>query len=178
MVAEFLEDSIVTCQICRMSSTTHAANLKTKKDFAPGQYLFREGDPSNSMFLVQKGTVSIRKVKGQAYIELGRVYANEVLGELSFFDRQPRSAAAIALTDVEVLEIRFDALDKVYAGIPDYMKTIMASVADRLRKANDTIRRLQKTLVKDSDSPGPGPVSGAPSLDEEESDPTDDPSGA
>lgn len=128
------------------------SHLKTKKEFAPGQYIFREGESSNSMFLIQKGTVSIRKVKGPAHIEIARVYANEVLGELSFFDRQPRSAAAIALTDVVLLEIRFDALDKIYVNVPDYLRTIMASVADRLRKANETIRRLQRDIVKDGAS--------------------------
>jgi CRP-like cAMP-binding protein len=121
-----------------------------QKYFRPGQYLFREGEPSRCMYLIKKGTVAIRKMKGAAYVELARLYSNEVLGELSFFDRQPRSAAAVALTEVEVLEIKFDSLDKIYAGVPDYMKTIMASVADRLRKANDMIRRLQKNVVKES----------------------------
>lgn len=117
------------------------------KAFAPGQYLFHEGEPSHCMYLIQKGTVAVRKHKAAAYVEIARLYSNEVLGELSFFDRMPRSATAIALTDVEVIEVRFDALDKVYASVPDYMKTIMASVAERLRRANDTIRRLQKNVV-------------------------------
>lgn len=110
------------------------------------------------MYLVRKGTVSIRKMKGPAYVEIARIYSNEVLGELSFFDRMPRSAAAIALTEVEALEIGFDSLDKIYTGVPDYMKTIIASVADRLRKANDQIRRLQKNLIID---PGSEPVQSA-----------------
>lgn len=118
--------------------------------FRPGQYLFREGDPSGCMYLVKKGTVAIRKMKGGAYVELGRIYSNEVIGELSFFDRQPRSAAAIALTEVEVLEISFKSLDKIYEDVPDYLKTIMASVAVRLRKANDTIRRLQRNVIQES----------------------------
>ena len=99
------------------------------------------------MYLVKKGTVSVRKMKGAAFVEIARIYSNEVLGELSFFDRLPRSAAAIALTEVEALEIQFDALDKIYALVPEYMKTIISSVVDRLRKANDTIRRLQKNVV-------------------------------
>ncbi len=102
------------------------------------------------MYLIKKGTVAIRKMKGPAYVELARIYSNEVLGELSFFDRLPRSAAAVALTEVEVLEISFDSLDKIYGNVPDYMKTIIMSVADRLRKANDLIRRLQKNVVKES----------------------------
>lgn len=125
--------------------------IPSKKEFAPGAFLFHEGDPSNCMYLIQKGTVAIRKQKpAGGHVEIARLYSNEVLGELSFFDRNPRSASAVALTPVEVLEIRFDALDKVYDGVPDYMKTIMASVADRLRKANDTIRRLQKNVITDS----------------------------
>ena len=123
--------------------------------YRPGQFLFREGDPSHCMFLIKKGTIAVRKTKGNAYIELGRLYANEVLGELSFFDRMPRSAAAIALTEVEVLEIKFEQLDKMYSGVPDYMKTIIASVADRLRKANEMIRRLQKNVVTETGAETP-----------------------
>lgn len=118
--------------------------------FRPSQYLFREGDHSNCLYLLQKGTVAVRKRKNDAEIELARLYSNEVLGELSFFDRSPRSASAIALTEVQALEINFEALDKIWANVPDYMKSIMVCVADRLRKANDTIRRLQTQVVKDS----------------------------
>lgn len=131
-------------------------NLLTtvERYFRPGQYLFREADPSKSMFIIKKGTVAIRKRKGTAHVEIARIYSNEVLGEISFFDRLPRSASAVALTEVQVLEIQFDSLDKIYEGVPDYMKTIIASVADRLRKANDMIRRLQKNLVFDEESGG------------------------
>ncbi len=128
------------------------ANLKTYKI---GSALFRESDPSRSIFIIKKGTVAIRKTKGSAFVEIARVYPNEVLGELSFFDRLPRSAGAVAVTDVEAMEITFESLDKIYAAVPDYMKTIIASLADRLRKANDTIRRLQKNIVPGETVPDP-----------------------
>jgi len=127
------------------------------KYFRPGQFLFREGEPSKSMYLIKKGTVSIRKMKGPAYIEIARAYSSEVVGELSFFDRQARSAAAVALTEVETLEIEFESLDKIYEKVPDYMRTIISCVAERLRKADDTIRRLQKEVVRDDQmAPGSG----------------------
>jgi CRP-like cAMP-binding protein len=125
--------------------------------FKTGQFIFKDGDSPKSMFLIRKGAVAIQKVKGDRAIELARVYSNEVLGELSFFDRQPRSASAIALTDVELMEISFDDLDKVYINVPDYLKTIIASVAERLRRANDTIRRLQK---KDTIDESPTTIAG------------------
>ena len=121
--------------------------------FKTGQFIFKDGDTPKSMFLIRKGTIAIQKVKGDRAIELARIFSNEVLGELSFFDRQPRSASAIALTDVELMEIPFEDLDKVYINVPDYLKTIIASVAERLRRANDTIRRLQKDDAADESAP-------------------------
>lgn len=117
------------------------------REFRPGQTLFAEGAPSNAMYLIKRGTLSIRKRRGSVQIEIARVYQGEVIGEISFFDRMPRSATAVALTQCEVLEIPFDALDKIYTDVPDYLKTIIAGVAERLRKANDLIRRLQRQIV-------------------------------
>lgn len=116
------------------------------RKFKSGEVLFQEGDSSRSLFIIKVGVVSIRKRRAKGHIEIGLVKANEVLGELSFFDRQPRSAAAVALEDVEALEIPFEALDKIYKNVPEYMRTFISSMAVRLRKANEQIRLLQKTL--------------------------------
>jgi CRP-like cAMP-binding protein len=117
--------------------------------YRPGQALFKEGENPRSIFLIKKGTVAIRKMKGPDQIELARIYSNEVLGELSFFDHSPRSASAIALTEVEVLEIPFESLEKIYESVPPYLKTIVAAMAERLRRSGDTIRRLQKDVIQD-----------------------------
>lgn len=132
----------------------HCADLfigmaTVQRFFKPGQILFKEGDPSRSIFIIKKGTVSIRKAKGSAFVEIAKLYTNEVIGEMSFFDRLPRSASAFAATELEVMEITFESLDQIYAQVPDYLRTIMAAMADRLRKANEMIRKLQKTMPQD-----------------------------
>jgi CRP-like cAMP-binding protein len=123
----------------------------TPRTYKAGEFLFHEGEPSNCIFIVSQGMIAVRKKKGTAFIEIARLGMNEVLGELSFFDRKPRSASALAVTDVEALEIDFGSLDKIYATVPDYIKTIMGAVASRLRRANDTIRKLQKDTVEATD---------------------------
>jgi CRP/FNR family cyclic AMP-dependent transcriptional regulator len=122
--------------------------------FRKDEVLFKEGDESTSMFLVSNGSISVRKKKGSNQVEIGRVFSNEVIGELSFFDRKPRSATAVALTDVVALEIDFDALEKIYSKVPNYLKTIMSAVAERLRKADNTIRRLQDQYVAENKKVG------------------------
>jgi CRP-like cAMP-binding protein len=114
------------------------------KNYKSGEVLFSEGDPATSLFIMRKGAVSIRKMKHKTYVEVARIAANEVIGELAFFDRLPRSATAVALNDVEAIEITFDSMENIYASMPDYMKTIVAAMAERLRKANEAIRAAQQ----------------------------------
>ncbi len=125
--------------------------------FEPGKYLFRENDSADSIYIIQEGTIAIRKRKGNAQIELARVYSGEVIGELAFFDRSPRNASALAVNKVKVIKVSFEDLDKLYDKIPKYIQTIIASVATRLKKANETIKRLQTSVINDDSTSGAAP---------------------
>src|SRR5579862_6117340 len=93
------------------------------RTFKAGERLFGEGEPSTSLFIIKKGVVSIRKKKGTKFVEIAHIRSNEVLGELSFFDRLPRSATAVATTEVEAMEIDFPSLGSLYSKVPPYFKT-------------------------------------------------------
>jgi len=125
-----------------------------------GEILFREGDKSECMYLIQSGQVSVRRMRGLKMIEIARLQQGEVLGELSFFDRAPRSATAVAHNDVTILEIPFEGLDRVYNQVPQYMKSIITGVVNRLRKANDTIRALKNEDNHGNEAPATNPGSG------------------
>ncbi len=124
--------------------------------FRPGQYLFRENDPAQALFIISKGSVAIRKRHGSGEVDLARLNSNEVVGELAFFDRLPRSASAVAVTEVTAIEIQFSSLDTIWAQVPAYLKTIITAIVERLRKADDTIRRLQKEESSTEKSEEPG----------------------
>jgi len=124
--------------------------MSTKRRlFKRGVVVFKEGDKSDALFLVQKGTVLIEKTKGVSRVTLAKVGKNQVIGELAFFDRKPRSASAVCETDVELLEIPFDGLDKLYLQVPPYLKTIVGCVVERLRNANQVIQTLQQKYAGD-----------------------------
>jgi CRP/FNR family cyclic AMP-dependent transcriptional regulator len=118
------------------------------KRIKAGEFIFKEGERPQAIYLIRAGTVSIQReyqsAGGKETVELARVTENELMGEMAFFDRQERSASAVAVTDVDVLELDFESLDKVYLAVPDYMKMVMATIVARFRKANDRIRELQE----------------------------------
>lgn len=116
--------------------------------FRPGQFLFRENDAAESLFIIQKGSVAVKKRAGSSEVELARLFSNEVLGEMSFFDRAPRVASAVALTEVTALEIQFEALDVIYQQVPSFLKTMIAAMAERLRRTDDAMQRMKRELEK------------------------------
>lgn len=125
--------------------------MEDTRKLKAGECLFREGDKPEFLYIIKTGTVSIRKSHAGKELEIAKLNSGEVLGELSFFDREPRSASAIAVTDLELVQLDFEALESICDGVPPYVRTIMVAVADRLRKANDTIRRLQKDSIAGQD---------------------------
>lgn len=134
-----------------------ASQTRTYKN---GQVVFNEGDAAKSIFIVKKGILSIRKKKGSGFVEMGRIHQNEVIGEMGFFDRKPRSATIVADHDCELIEIDFESLDKIYQPVPDYIKSIVNALVDRLRRANDTIRKLQDAKYAKKDGEGEGSEGG------------------
>ncbi len=115
------------------------------KKVAQNEVLFKEGEASESMFVIKKGRLSIFKPKGQSEIELAVVGAGQMVGEMAFFDRKPRSASAKAITDTEVIELPFKNLQAQFDALPEWIKSMVKTINDHLREANKRIKNLEQT---------------------------------
>ncbi|MGH7393191.1 MAG: cyclic nucleotide-binding domain-containing protein [Candidatus Rokuibacteriota bacterium] len=88
------------------------ASRLRERSLRRGQVLMREGDSGDEMFVVQQGTVIISKVvTGRVEQVLSRESAGSFFGEMSLFDRSPRSATIQAESDVELLVLDRDNLN-------------------------------------------------------------------
>ncbi len=119
--------------------------------FAAGEVVFNDGDHANSLYIIQKGQMRLYKPKGRGFIEIAVLRAGEVIGEMAYFDEDGsgnrRSCAASAMINTEVIEISFPAFSKTMAGLNPWFKTIINTLASRLRKANSRIRELEANSV-------------------------------
>jgi len=109
----------------------------------PKDILFEEGDQSKSMYFLKSGAVRIFKRKGDGKVEIETIRSGQVLGELSFFDGQPRSASAEALVACELVEISRAAMDKALQQAPDWLVTMIKTITSRLRATNNRLRILE-----------------------------------
>ena len=113
-----------------------------------GQTLIHLGDVDTSLFVVTDGVLEARVPHRRKELVLATLSAGSVVGELSFFDGRPRSAAVVAVSDAEVLRLGPDGFDALSAAHPALGRRILLDLArvlaGRLRAANDSVRRLSR----------------------------------
>jgi CRP/FNR family cyclic AMP-dependent transcriptional regulator len=94
-----------------------------------GQVIFAKGDPGQSMYIVQSGTIEI--LIGDKVVEtLG---ANEALGFMTMIDKQPRSSTARAKEPCELSLLDERKFQFMVDEVPNFAFYIMGVLARRIR---------------------------------------------
>jgi CRP/FNR family cyclic AMP-dependent transcriptional regulator len=102
----------------------------------PGDYLLHEGAESHEMYYLQSGTLAVFKRKGDKEHQIGTIISGELVGEMSFLDKQPRSASVKAMTDSVLVIVPHEKLEKTLEQIPKWFTALLFTLLERLRKAN------------------------------------------
>ena len=105
----------------------------------PGEYLIREGEESSQMYYLQSGSVAVFKVKGGAEQQIGTIYKGELVGEMSFLDKAPRSASIKAIGECTLLVIPSEKFERFMEKQPKWFRALINTLLDRLRRANARI---------------------------------------
>ena len=106
----------------------------------PNEYLMREGEESTEMYYLQSGTLAIFKRKGDQEHQIGSIIAGELVGEMSFLDKHPRSASVKSMSDSVLIVIPVEKLEQILKTSPKWFSALLLTLAERLRKANARIR--------------------------------------
>lgn len=110
----------------------------------PGEYLLREDEIGDSMYVVVEGTLQIRKKAGDSEVVLAERKPGEVLGEMSVLDQAPRVASAIALTPVRVMQIDQETFMALLDWSPTAARAILKTFAQRIRSTEATLQQREK----------------------------------
>ncbi len=109
--------------------------------FGAGQEVLHAGGGGRSLYLLLEGTLEVvtPPTRFGRKRPLGRLEAGSVVGEVSFFDAEPRSAGVRALTPVVLAELTPEGFDGLVSKHPDLARRLLLDLgrilAGRLRRA-------------------------------------------
>lgn len=120
----------------------------TRRDFAQGETICSEGEEGDRMWLLAKGSVSVRLMlgDGKGYRRITSLARGTTLGEMALVEAARRSATVVADEPVICYELRREDFDRLLAEHPQLATKLLANLsrelARRLRKTSDDLRNL------------------------------------
>jgi len=131
----------MTCFVCTLCLADQTAFMNASELFcqetntlklAPGDFLFREGDSGEEMYLLLEGEIEI--FLGDFVIETAG--AGMLIGEMALIEDNPRTAHAVARTACRLAKIDRRRFYFLVQQTPHFATHVMKTLADRLRHMN------------------------------------------
>jgi len=131
--------------------------ISTTRKYPKENVLFLQGETGDAFYLILEGEVKVMftGTDGKEYI-LALFQAGDFFGEMSVFDRQPRSASVITTETSSFLIIHREAFLTHVTRIPEIMSHFFSTLCSRLRRTDEQVgdlallkvyARIVKTLL-------------------------------
>jgi CRP/FNR family cyclic AMP-dependent transcriptional regulator len=115
------------------------ALIVQNRSYHIGRKVFEAASASDSFYVIKSGSVMVK----QGPMVLATPGVGDPVGEMSFMDREPRSATVVAIEDTELLRISFDDLEQLLLSEPAMAAKIYKAIAlvlsHRLREMQASI---------------------------------------
>lgn len=119
------------------------APIMREATFLEGQEIFQKGQLGTCMYIIHEGEVGIY----DGYQALARMSKGDFFGELALLDAEPRSATAVATTDVTLLRVDQDDFYDLMEERSEVLRNIMRMLCRRIRHLNEQVRSTPVTPV-------------------------------
>ena len=123
-----------------------AAFGRFTRTFQAGEMIFSEFEPGDTFYLIQSGRVKLVKIFGEIERTLDILQPSEMFGEMAILENSPRSATAVALDEVKVLEFNAQNFEILMLGNPQIALKLLKMFAKRIY---DSKRRFMILTLPD-----------------------------
>jgi CRP/FNR family transcriptional regulator, cyclic AMP receptor protein len=118
------------------------AQVTVPRRFQAGEVVFREGDQSDTCYIVRSGCLrAVRDHTDGRTITLATFGPEDMFGELAMFDDEPRSATVEATEETEAIAILGGDMRRMLREHPDLAAKLLAALGRRLRDTNERLAR-------------------------------------
>lgn len=104
-----------------------------------GEYLFRQGDESEGMYIVRNGEFSIMTEENGVEKEVFVATPGHLIGELGLFDKQNRIASVRAKVNSSVVSLPYTQLERQLKHLPPWVPILMRTLTEKLKDVNKAL---------------------------------------
>lgn len=122
-------------------------NCLTRERFADGEPLVRQGDPGDSLYVIQHGRVQVEVAKNGTEHDLAVLRPGDVVGEMAVLTGEPRTATAVALGEVTAWRLPRADFDRLAGEQPHLRVFLTELVANRFESSQVTADRTVAKYV-------------------------------
>jgi CRP/FNR family transcriptional regulator len=133
----------------RPEDLVRVADVAVPRSFRGGEVVFREGDDSDTCYVVRSGHArAVREHGDGRQITLATFGPGDIFGELAMFDDERRSATVEAVDALDVLGIPGVDMRALLSRHPEIAVKLVISLGRRLRAANERLARQSFQTVQ------------------------------
>jgi EAL domain-containing protein (putative c-di-GMP-specific phosphodiesterase class I) len=107
--------------------------------FPPGTPVFREGEPGDCAYVIERGRVEITSLRSGRPVRLAVLGTRELFGEMALVDDQVRSATATAVEETEVVLVSRARVKAEIQRADPLLHLLLRVTLERLRSTNRRI---------------------------------------
>lgn len=132
--------------------------------YKKGEFVFRQGEDGDEMYIVQSGQVAIRKSIGETRTTVNVLEKGDFFGEMSVLERLPRTADAEVIEDAGVITINSATFGEMIRSNPEIAVRMLRKYSMRMREYSEQLEKLmtEEKVVQESDLPDVDQPSKAP----------------
>ena len=129
-----------------ISELERLGELLTKREFAAGDIVCREGEEGDRMWLLAKGSVSVRLISkdGRMNLRIASLSRGTTIGEMALVEQARRSATIVADEHVIAYELLRGDYARLLSEHPEIATKLLANLsrelARRLRRTSEDLR--------------------------------------
>jgi CRP/FNR family transcriptional regulator len=125
------------------------AEVAVPRRFGPGQVVFREGDASDTCYVVRSGRCrAVREHADGRTITLANFGPGDFFGELAMFEEERRSATVEAVDELHVVGVLGGDMRRLMREHPEISMRLVVALGRRLRETNERLARQSFQTVQ------------------------------
>jgi CRP/FNR family transcriptional regulator len=125
------------------------AGLAVPRTFEPGRIVFREGDASDTCYIVRSGRArAVREHSDGRTITLATFGPGDIFGELAMFEDELRSATVEAVQPTSVVAVLGPDMRRLMVEHPEISIRLVVALGRRLRETNERLAKQSFQTVQ------------------------------